>query len=314
MPGATLTDARSTMPTLTHIYEGGANALSADLENPANLDSRTQDVKVTNATIPTNQGKGKSKKRALEEDTGFQFSPYTFPLMNQVKADSASPFYSFSQNPQKDSHVWMRIPQRTPAPNEDISTNICLAPTGSAWTLEQVKVVAKAILYFEPAIDALISTQGNIDRCQNIRNNAYGTAHGYKTQLAAIDSAVSFDEIIFYMNSTGPASEYPNFRWDFAGLGRGGNGMITFRQPRGFKDEETTTRFWVMVTACFVRAAFTYERDSPDGLYEEYVLSDVAPSLGKDSYLREFVEKGARLLGYREAVVKGMMRSMDNFC
>ncbi|KAF2745033.1 hypothetical protein M011DRAFT_488559 [Sporormia fimetaria CBS 119925] len=273
-----------------------------------------------NVSNPDNKPNERYERWALVEEPSIPSLPYA----PQISMEGVSPVYQFGTAHAQETwksqikEVWAGFTQFSAQAAPGCSTHVHLSPSSARWTLPQVKAIAKAALYFEPCIDAIMPAHrvrpapGTSDWCASSRQNAYGRQMGYAQQITNITNAPSVEYAIYYMNALSlnfqndirSANVSPYFRWNFTGLGAGGKGTIEFRQPPGSKNENETTA-WVMFTGCFVRAVLEYETDN---MYPRLVAADTGPGLNnKQRYFKEFVKTGANLMGYNEAMIAWIM-------
>ncbi|KAF2745039.1 hypothetical protein M011DRAFT_460517 [Sporormia fimetaria CBS 119925] len=195
-----------------------------------------------------------------------------------------TPVFKFSERDwhQELSTAWSQLKGFGPvAENPHCSTHVHLSPKPSparpngTWELSDVQKIAKAVLYFERAVDAVMPARRWLNPyCQSNRHNDAAAALPQKLpgeKLAAyienINGAGTIVQVVNMINAVGPPptggawTRSKVFRWNFCPLIEGGPSTIEFRQPPG-SDNETHTRLWINFAVAFVQMALFCEPPS----------------------------------------------------
>ncbi|PWO21329.1 GPI ethanolamine phosphate transferase 3, partial [Pyrenophora tritici-repentis] len=150
-------------------------------------------------------------------------------------------------------------------PTDECSTHIHVSPFNGPWTLDQVKKVAKAVLYFEQSVDSLMPEERRLT--PNIPSVALNMC-AYKMSKRDKDGN---DMYTF---------DYP-FRWNFTPLLEDDIGTVEFLQPPQSLSAKDTKR-WVTLAASFVQAALL----GTDDLDPNHVPGPLC-------HLKRFLQRGA---------------------
>ncbi|KAI1503279.1 putative amidoligase enzyme-domain-containing protein [Biscogniauxia marginata] len=151
------------------------------------------------------------------------------------------------------------------SPSPNCSTHIHLSTSPPLQT-PQLAAIAKAVLFFEPAVDTLLpSSRASSYWCQSNRNNPALKLLSLPQCFEYIDYCVDIPSIARTMclfpakSAYGRANGYTEdfvhgvYKWDFSGLDSG-IGTLEFRQaPGSCNAEEAVT--WVELAVCFVAGA-----------------------------------------------------------
>jgi len=171
----------------------------------------------------------------------------------------------------------------TPSPH--CSTHVHISGTPAPLAAHELAALAKAALYFEPALDALVPPprRGSAAYwCQSNRANAALARAGLDHCLDALDAAAdSTRAVVESMNLCAASSAYGRahglkhdfvrgkvYKWDLSGMmprtaagGGGGSaggaiplGTVEFRQPPGSLHADEASG-WVMLALAFVAAS-----------------------------------------------------------
>ena len=173
-------------------------------------------------------------------------------------------------NKQMDDVWWVLQEKFNTSTDTHCSTHVHISPAEGQWTLDQVKRVAKAALYFEQSVDTILPThRSNSTWAKSNRNNTSLKDKDMNELFSLIDSKQDVDEIVCLMCSCSRNSlegismgrslglpQYNMFRWNFTPLTRHSMGTIEFRQPPGSEDA-ASTKLWVTFAVSFVQAAIT---------------------------------------------------------
>lgn len=161
--------------------------------------------------------------------------------------------------------------------NYSTGLHVHIAVGGRAYTLPEVKRVAKAIVLFEKYMDELHP------KCRNLKNSFTNSNRGCAPlqglsdteALAKIDEARDFNSFICIVNGwvrTGTDQYHPSrcFRYNFMCLNL--YGTIEFRQAIGTVCAEDILR-WVKTVTKFLMAAVR----TPDYLFTEWAREGIPP-------------------------------------
>ena len=179
------------------------------------------------------------------------------------------------------------------------STHIHLSPIEGTWTLSQVKGVAKAAVYFERCIDAIVpGTRRTNNWCKSNRWNHRFNKMTMVQVFQDIDKQTTVDQIAGKMcwcskdSPTGAALKakedfkHYTFRWNMASL-TGAKGTIEFRQPPPSLNAEISIA-WVLFAVSFARWGSQH-------------AGDLDPTKsGRLSDLHRSVMKGAQLCAVQD--------------
>ncbi|KAF9649035.1 hypothetical protein BDM02DRAFT_3114596, partial [Thelephora ganbajun] len=120
--------------------------------------------------------------------------------------------------------------------NDSCGTHVYVSPNDN-YTLAQVKAVARAVLYFEPAINALVPDHRlNKMWCKTFfPNNANFQGKEVAQAIARVDEVRSLEGIVELMNS--PPNPFTIldrlYTWNFTNLPNPLRSTIEFRQGEG---------------------------------------------------------------------------------
>jgi len=162
------------------------------------------------------------------------------------------------------------------SPSPNCSTHVHVSGTPSPLAAHELAALAKAALYFEPAVDALVPPprRGSAAYwCQSNRDSAALKMVPLDDCLEALDHAGSSDRgVVEAMNLCPAASAYGRahgkkhdfvrgkvYKWDLSGMlprtaGGTGLGTVEFRQPPGSLSAAEASG-WVMLALAFVAAS-----------------------------------------------------------
>jgi hypothetical protein len=151
-------------------------------------------------------------------------------------------------------------------PITQCSTHVHISPAQGQWTLDHIKRVAKAALYFERSVDTILPSER---RCtiwaHRNRNNISLRLIDMDRLFSWIDGAQDVTQIVCLVCSCpkdslkgfsmGKSHDFPHnvFRWNFTPLTKP-MGTIEFRQPPGSSDA-ASTKLWVTFAVSLVQAA-----------------------------------------------------------
>lgn len=209
------------------------------------------------------------------------------------------------------SDVWgvLTGPFNTTTSNQ-CSTHIHTSPADGAWKNGELRNVAKAVVYFERAIDALMppARRTNI-WCQSNRYNCTLRDYTMVEIFQRIDATQTAQDVAGLMcafskhstlgKSKGADKDFVHntFRWNFESLVLGSKGTIEFRQPPG-SCKAVDSRSWIEFACSFLQAAV---------LWGDSLDPQQTPNL---EMLRTYVLNGARRssienLNYLENIFQG---------
>jgi hypothetical protein len=154
----------------------------------------------------------------------------------------------------------------------EAATHIHIAPAYSPYSVAQLASIAKAVLLYEPALDALLPAERKSSYwCQSNRSNP--VLKGLSTTAECfeyLDWCRSADEVVRTMclypakSAYGRAHGYNAdfvhgvYKWDFSGLlDAGSTGTIEFRQCPGSRTADEV-RTWVELAVSFVAGAIEH--------------------------------------------------------
>ncbi|ORX92743.1 putative amidoligase enzyme-domain-containing protein [Clohesyomyces aquaticus] len=195
-------------------------------------------------------------------------------MQNKWGMELVSPILDFQRPDIWKAHlqgIWWVLDQKfTTSSTVQCSTHIHISPSEGQWTIEQVKLVAKTVLYFERSIDSLLppARRTNI-WCQSNRWNAVLKGQPMSTLFGWIDGATTIPHVAFLMCAYSKDSAYGKsmgytqdflhhvFRWNFSPLSKGAKGTIEFRQPPG-SSSTADTELWITFAASFIQGAVQY--------------------------------------------------------
>ena len=166
--------------------------------------------------------------------------------------------------------VWWVLQEKfDTSTNTQCSTHVHISPAQGQWTLDHIKRVAKAALYFERSVDTIMPPER---RCttwaHSNRNNILLRGQDMDLLFSQIDGAQDVAQIVslvcLYPKDTlhglrlGKSHDFPHrvFRWNFTPLTKHSMGTIEFRQPPGSSDA-ASAKLWVTFAVSFVQAAIT---------------------------------------------------------
>lgn len=154
------------------------------------------------------------------------------------------------------------------------STHVHVSATPAPLSAAELGLLAKAVLYFEPALDGLAPTSRRSSStywCQSNRaSQAFRDQQGLDGCFSVVDAAVDSAAVVAAVNLFPASSAYGRahgkkhdfvrgkaFKWDFSGMlpksaGCGtGLGTVEFRQPPGSTAADEA-RAWVTLALTFV--------------------------------------------------------------
>ncbi|TPX16825.1 uncharacterized protein E0L32_003387 [Thyridium curvatum] len=194
-------------------------------------------------------------------------------------------------------------------PSNHCSTHVHISGLPTPLSALELAAVAKAALYFEPAIDALAPRDRRASGtywCQSSRASPSLRSYGLADCLALLDHAAADPGeargVVHALNMFPAASTYGRahgkkhdfvrgkvYKWDFSGMLPGGRGTVEFRQGGGSLDAAAASG-WVALVLAFVAAA-------TDG-FGFQVLDPEEGGTGEE--LWGFVGRGMGVLGWGE--------------
>ena len=138
-------------------------------------------------------------------------------------------------------------------PSLQCSTQVHIAPTNK-WKVEQLKNVAKAVVYFERSIDQLVPEDRRMNHwCRSNRYNGTLKELSMTDIFKAVDNCDSRDELELLLCAVSfglGVTVDRRFRWNFRNLTE----TIEFRQPpRSVTSKDGKT--WIEFTVSFVQGA-----------------------------------------------------------
>ena len=150
-------------------------------------------------------------------------------------------------------------------PEQSCSTQVHISPDID-YTVVQLKAIARAVLYFEPAFNALAAPhrRGNT-WCKSFyasHPEFKDTEHDPQLAIAKLDGVEEKDDIIDLMN---PDSK--GYVWNFESLRR--YGSLEFRQAPGVTTADETLA-WVEFALTFINAALRKLPASYQDLYPAF--------------------------------------------
>lgn len=207
--------------------------------------------------------------------------------------------------------IWSVLSQKfNTSSTSQCSTHVHMSPAEGQWTLDQVKRIAKAVLYFERSIDSLLPPERRANIwCQSNRWNATLKTQSMPTLFNWIDGATSIPHVAFLMCTYSKDSEYGKamgytqdfvyhvFRWNFSPLSQGQKGTIEFRQPPG-SSSLGETQLWITFAASFIHGAIQYagrlDSTKPPTLelFKSVILNGAAISGVSDRSLLQWLFEG----------------------
>ncbi|KAF3491113.1 uncharacterized protein GIQ15_00630 [Arthroderma uncinatum] len=158
----------------------------------------------------------------------------------------------------------------------------------AAWTLEDLKRISRAIIYFESSIELVVpehrrgSIWGKNNRSDNYQLEGLSDVQAY----SRVDACTTNEELVQLMN----CGSNRNYGWNFTGLLDGDNFTIEFRRGPGLTREIDAFR-WVEFVVRFVNSARKTGNQGPLTTYRRDV-----------SGLRNFLSAHATPGGYAELV------------
>jgi hypothetical protein len=149
------------------------------------------------------------------------------------------------------------------------STHVHLSPVPGSWNLEQVKGIAKAAVYYERCIDALVPGHRRINNwCKSNRWNHRFNELSIAEIFQEIERQLQTEEVAACMcwcsktsptglglDATGDLKHY-TFRWNLTSL-ISSKGTIEFRQPPPSTSAENSID-WIMFAVSFARWALQH--------------------------------------------------------
>lgn len=166
--------------------------------------------------------------------------------------------------------VWWVLQQKFDTSTDtQCSTHVHISPAQGQWTLDHIKRVAKAVLYFERSVDTIMPPERRYTEwAHSNRNNISLRGQKMDMLFSRIDGAQDLAQIVslvcLYPKDTthglrmGKLHNFPYrvFRWNFTPLTMYSKGTIEFRQPPGSSDA-ASAKLWVTFAVSFVQAAIT---------------------------------------------------------
>ncbi|KAF9644758.1 hypothetical protein BDM02DRAFT_3121338 [Thelephora ganbajun] len=180
------------------------------------------------------KGKNVTTEWSFSDDESISPDKHTeYPI------ELVSPILHFNDGHFRDyvQGVWNRIGALcVVATNESCGTHVHVSPSNE-YTSAQIKDVARAALYFEPAINALVPPlRRNNEFCKNfLASNKHFTGKTVEQAIAMVDGVDdSRKAIIELMNPPDRLTEPDRYyTWNFTNLVAGGFMTIEFRQGEG---------------------------------------------------------------------------------
>ncbi|KAK3299547.1 putative amidoligase enzyme-domain-containing protein [Chaetomium fimeti] len=192
------------------------------------------------------------------------------PTENTFGVELVSPIFYFQQK-----HIWINEVKKIwkvlesefeVHPTDECSTHIHLSPSNGPWSLNEAKGVAKAAIFFERCIDALMPGHRRI--------NPYCMSNRWNPEYSQLPTPLIFNDILqaesnldlgdrmcmcskdsIHAQNTLHEEDFvhPHFRWNFTSLTERTR-TIEFRQPPASKDARGTMT-WILFAASFAQWA-----------------------------------------------------------
>ncbi|KAL2156626.1 hypothetical protein VTH82DRAFT_1371 [Thermothelomyces myriococcoides] len=165
--------------------------------------------------------------------------------------------------------IWRILEERFEVhATRECSTHIHLSPASGPWTLSTARGVAKAAVFFERCIDALMPGHRRINPyCMSNRRNArYGCGMDITQIFDDVNQAESLEDLgermcwcsrdSVHARQTLHEDDFvhPHFRWNLTALTESRTRTIEFRQPPASRNARDTLT-WVLFATCFAQWA-----------------------------------------------------------
>lgn len=183
-----------------------------------------------------------------------------------------------------------------------------ISRTPSPFTLPDLTSLSRAILLFEPALDAALPpTRSSSPNywCQSNRLSPSLTPLSLPESLAAINAVSSPRRVVELMNLFPASSAYGRarrakrdfvrgkvYKWDLTGVLEGGRGDVEFRQAPGSVDAAEAAR-WVGLAVAFVAGAVRFGQG-----VASWAGGDADAEGASAGELRLLLEAGAESVGW----------------
>ncbi|KAF9643628.1 hypothetical protein BDM02DRAFT_3191383 [Thelephora ganbajun] len=210
-----------------------------------------------------------SKDKSIERDPNDKHTQYPIELVSPILHFTDGHFRDYVQG------MWSLIgPLCVVKTNDSCGTHVHVSPSNE-YTSAQIKAVARAALYFEPAINALVPPH----RRNNFYSRNFFASNKYfkdKTPEQAIALVDGLDEshkaIIELMNPHDSVIPGPDryYTWNFTNLKVGGFMTIEFRQGEGVITPAGALA-WAEFVVTFVGAAVAVAKTYGD--LKEFTLN-----------------------------------------
>jgi hypothetical protein len=192
----------------------------------------------------------------------------------------------------------------------ECSTHIHLSPANGPWTLNEAKGIAKAAVFLERWIDALVPGHRRINPyCMSNRRNPEYNHLPMPLIFNDISQAESAEDLgdrmclcskdSIHAQQTLHEEDFvhPHFRWNFTTLTERTR-TIEFRQPPASKDANDTIT-WVLFAVSFAQWASERANTALDPT-QSYGIAD----------LYKYVMAGAQLSGVSSATMPGLLEKL----
>ncbi|KAH6637185.1 putative amidoligase enzyme-domain-containing protein [Chaetomium tenue] len=230
---------------------------------------------------------------------------------NKFGVELVSPIFHIQQK-----HIWISQVQQTWRVLErefevhstnECSTHVHLSPSNGPWSLNEAKGVAKAAIFFERCIDALMPGHRRI--------NPYCMSNRWNPEYNELSIPLVFDDISqaddkldlgdrmctcskdsIHAQNTMREEDFvhPHFRWNFTTLTERTR-TIEFRQPPASKNARETMT-WIILAVSFAQWASERANTTLDP-------ADT-PEIGD---LRRYVMAGAHISGVADDMLLGLL-------
>lgn len=137
--------------------------------------------------------------------------------------------------------------------NESCGLHVHISPDGeSVWTLQDLKRISQAIIYFDSAIECLVPPhrRQNVWSKSNRVDNPKLNGKSDSRILKMIDSYETLDDIVMLMINGSDR----NYGWNFTNIYTGGTFTVEFRRGPGAAQREICLQ-WTEFVINFVHAA-----------------------------------------------------------
>jgi len=159
------------------------------------------------------------------------------------------------------------------------------------WNMTDLRALCKAIVYFEPSLQALLPSHrasGNRYCKQNYRENPHLGSLDIGRCFEAINGMRGLDDLKHVMNADGAGDYTRYYAWNFTNLKfdpqtRGFDGTVEYRNPP-YADDARTCTAWMTLATTFAGASRRAARED----------AKIRREFGQDIRgLRSFLEYGS---------------------